>query len=74
VAPILPVKLGELAPLSPAQPSVPIRTDSVPLPAAETLTVPKPAPSPIMQAVEGSTVRDAFKNSGTIRPEFAGKP
>ena len=74
VAPILPVKLGELAPLAPAQPSVPFRTDSVPLPAAETLTVPKPAPSPIMQAVEGSTVRDAFKNSGTVRPEFAGKP
>ena len=48
-----------------------VRTDAVPLPAPEVLTVPKPAPSPIMNAVEGSTVRDAFKNSGAIRPEFA---
>lgn len=70
LVPLMPVALGELPALKPGA----TRNDVVPLPATETLTVPKPVPSPIMQAVEGSTVRDAFKNSGAIRPEFAGKP
>lgn len=68
LVPILPVQLGELAALAPAKPSV--RTDATPAP-AETLTVPKPVMSPIMKAVEGSTVREEFKDSGTIKPEFA---
>ncbi len=51
-----------------------VRTDAVPLAAPEVLTVPKPVPSPIMVAVEGSTVREEFANSGTIRPEFLKAP
>ena len=39
----------------------------------EKLTTPAPPPSPIMQAVEGSTVREKYRNSGTIRPEFANR-
>ena len=74
LAPILPVKLGEMVPPTPGKLVTHVRPEAVPLPAGETLTMPKAAASPIMQAVEGSTVRDAFKNSGAVRPEFAAKP
>ena len=68
---IVPLETAVIAPAAPAKSAV--RTDAVPLPTPDLVTAPKPAPSPIMRAVEGSTVRDAYRNSGTLRPEFAAR-
>ena len=72
----VPVHLASAAPLpveivaaSPVP--APLLKSVFPLPSAEKLTAPEPAPSPIMLAVEGSTVRDEYRASGAIRPEYA---
>ena len=62
-----PIALEQTATLSATSP---FRTDATAPTAPEVLTVPAPKPSPIMSAVEGSTVREEFRDSGAIRPEF----
>ena len=72
-APVLDVKFAGLSPVAAAGAAASSQNLSDASPAAELLTVPKPKPSPIMEAVTASTVREEYRNSGAIRAEFAGK-
>lgn len=60
--PVLPLDLAQIAPPIP----VPGKTATV-----DVLTVPRIKPSPIMDAVPASPVREEFANSGAVKPEFA---